>query len=259
MMPFATGRPAAALAAAFVTIAALPASAATVGLPILKTAPGTLTFVNEFGPDLLPSNLFTMSFTGSIASAQGASDLVGATLGFSMLVSDYGGFYFEMAPSDFFTIAGENIVQLGASEDIIPATFPLAGDVDNGDGTWTFTYQAPFSGFGPQIGNYPEVLLQFSWTGGYPMKNGYLYGPCADAYGCVGGEWSDELIAFDPSNPLWLWDDFVYVEGKINNAVITLSTVGGTPPAPVPLPAAGWLLGAALVGLGAARRRQQTA
>lgn len=250
-------RMAAALTAAIAGFAALPAAAATVGLPILTSAPGTLSFVNEFGPELLPTNLFTMSFNGTIASAQGAPELAGATLSFSMFVSDYGGFYIEDAPGNHFTIGGENIMLLGASHDVIPAFFPIASEVDNGDGTWTYTYHAPFNGFGPKTGDYPDVALQFSWTGGYPSKDGYLYGPCAEAYGCAGGDWSNTPLDFDPENPLYLWEHFVYVEGSITDAVITLATVGGPAPEipPVPLPAAGWLLGAAVFGLGVARRR----
>lgn len=262
------------------TVSALPAAAITIapnlpiGYPTLATAPGTLTFTTHY-QHAESVEFLTVSFEGTIDEAWGAGLLVWDTIRFNLPMQRLnqlefnwnnpvgGPFYFEIGGKDYlqyphyFPYPDQLPYRL---QEAIRLDLPVVsnGNPPNGSFEFTYEYDMPFDGFGPAKRMDPAVALQFGWLGPIPMQEAYIYGPCPEdvSYSCGVGEFHKEMIDFDPDNPLWLWDRLSVIGGSIDT-VVTFATVNGSEePALVPLPAAGWLLGAALLGLGIGRRRR---
>jgi hypothetical protein len=115
-----------------------------------------------------------------------------------------------------------------------------------------YTYLAPFTGFGPYDGVFPERDLLMSFSGAIPTRTAYLYCRVADPSIC---DFSNLPGVTDiGGKPVFVEETFVYPEGTLTNATVTFSTIDGRV-APIPLPATGVLLGLAIAGLAIARRR----
>lgn len=239
------------IVAACATISALslPAAAATTGAPTFTTETGTLSFLNnfQFGS---PSDLITLSYTGTIASSIGAPDLVGQTLSYSITYSETSGDAFDGA----FTVGGVNIFAFPNTDDSVIILPSIADFTDEADGSFTFDYAGAFAPFGPRNADFPEIELHVDTTilSGSTIKEFFLF--------CEGASFSDCAQSFDGTadglgftNPVLL-ENYLYTEGQAIGS-LTFSTVGGTPIAAVPLPASSLLLLAGLTGLGLARRR----
>jgi hypothetical protein len=223
------------------------AEATTLGLPIFKTAPTTVQVTNEFGPVLLPTDSYTLSFTSTIASAQGAPELVGQSISFSAFFVN--GFDPGTVSSSLF-IGGVDL-HLDAMSFLI--TPPVATDVfDPGTGLSTFTYSGIFAGFGPRTAAFPDIMLDFVLSAAIPTRQGFLYCQTAAPGTC---EFSN-IAGLTEINgqAVTVMDSFNYPEGTISNAVATFSTVDGRPIPTTPLPAGGLLLLGAMASLGAFAR-----
>lgn len=240
--------------AAGLSVLAAPALAATFGLPIFTTAPGSVFIVNEFGPDLMPTPSYTLSFTGTIGSAQGAPELVGQTIDFSWF---FDGGYNPGTVGSALRIAGTDILNDALANDHQFLAYPPLDreeDFDPVSGLATFFYSAPSQGFGPNRALFPEVLMEFSVSAPLPTRTGYRY--CSADFSLC--EFS-QLAGLTEIGGLPVTVDtiFNYPEGRLDGATLTFWTVNGRDPAPVPLPAAGGVLALALVALaGVARRRR---
>ncbi len=230
------------------------ATAATLGMPIFTTAPSTVYVTNEFGPNLMPTPSYTVHTSTTIASAQGAPDLVGQTLDFTYF-QDLG--FSPPFASYQLRIAGIDImVGPTVPEGYMDVILPYVETYDPISGDTTFTYQGVFSGWGSKLGD-PFQVLAFTLSAALPTLDGYQY--CnADFSFC---EFSNTPGLTDISGvPVTLNDSYLgYPEGQLRNATLTFSTLGGRQVAPVPLPAGGLLLAAALAGLGWRARRRTLA
>lgn len=230
----------------FASVAALtvvlPGAALAVphGLPILQTAPSTISIVNEFFFNL-PSPFYTISLNSTIASAQGAPDLVGETISLTYFSGGVG----ASVPYSF-RIRGTELMAGPVSE-----TSFLIGPAYTEITPNTFVYDDPFSGFGPRTAPFPEIELSFAVNGPLPTKTAYLYCTPPANTDCELSEMPG-LTSID-GRPVAVQDTFVYPEGQIADGTVTFWTVDGRP-AVIPLPATLPLLAAALGGLVALRR-----
>jgi hypothetical protein len=229
------------------------AQAVTLGEPVLTTEPGTLTFVNQFGPDLLPTASFTMTYTGLIATAQGAAALAGRSISFTWFFADgfNDGSILTQLIIDGIDLLAENTGTDPYRIGIFP---PLETVTATPDPTvFTYDYAAPFAGFGPRTGPFDRVELLLTLGAPVPMKEGYLYctlGLPADcSFSDIAGltELNGQPVALDQT--------LTYPEGTLFRSTLGFSTVLDDQPTPIPVPAGGALLALALGGLAAVGRR----
>ena len=149
------------------------AQATTLGLPILTTEPGTIFFVNQFDGQT-PTDSFTMTYTGVIATAEGAAELVGKSIFFQWFFD--GGFddgtVFSQLIIDGYDLTVEKDVFDQFRMFILP---PIDTDTPVTPTTSLFTYLAPFNGYGPFEGEFPNRELLMEFSGAIPTKTGYFY------------------------------------------------------------------------------------
>lgn len=243
-------------AAALFGLAALPVQAATVGLPIFTTAPATMSFTNEFIFNR-PSPFYTLNYSSTIATAQGAPELVGQALDFTWF---YGEGFIVTPVTPSLTIGGFDLT-LNAIDEvsrfrIVP---PVASEVPAGNLN-TFTFAAPFQGFGPVTSAGPDILLQFTVNQPIPTLTGYLYCDAPTENAASFCEFSGTFGLTEIGGiAVQLVETIDYPEGFSQNATLTFGTEGGRAPAPVPLPAGAPLLFGALALLAAVRRGRSQA
>lgn len=239
------------LAAATLLGLASSTQATVLGLPIFTVEPAIISVTNEFGPDLLPTPSYTLSFNGTIATAEGAPELVGQPINFDWF---YEGGFSTGSSSPSLQIGGTEILTdplLFDNQFLI--TPPYSSVFDPVTGLDTFTYTGIFAGFGPVIGTFPDLVIEFSINMPIPTREGYLY--CT--LGQADCEFSNSTSVTEIGGvPASLFETYVYPEGRISGATVTFSTVNGRPIAPVPLPAGGLLLMTGIFGLALAARRK---
>lgn len=237
------------------TLAGTGAEASPVGTPLFTTAPATIFITNEFGTDLFPTDSFSVSVTTTIGSADGAPNLVGETLVFHYFI-DNG---FAVSPTASLVIDG---VETMFDPLLFDGQFLFGPPVDTavfdpGTGNDIFTYDAPFDDFGPRTDIFPEILFEFLINDPLPTRTGFEY---VTAGGDIIFDNTPGITSFgsSPDDAVVSSTEITYTEGTISGGTITFFTVGGPPPATVPLPAGLWLM---LGGLGTAgllaRRRSR--
>jgi hypothetical protein len=220
------------------------AEAITVGLPIFTTAPGSINVVNEFVFNR-PSPFYTLSYTGTIASADGAPELVGQPISFSFSTVR------DDAP---ISIGGVNLTPFpgnGGPGDTLLISLPIDSQCD-ASGNCTDTFSGIFTGFNP-VPAFTDIQLLFTLSALLPTKTGYFF--CLDSNPSDCTQVTDPTLTQLGGQPGFIMAEN-YIEGQLRNATITFSTVDGRPVSPVPLPATAWLLMAGLAGLGGMARRK---
>jgi hypothetical protein len=228
------------------------ANATSVGLPSFMTAPTNISITNQFDVFGLPTSSYTLSFTSTIASAQGADALVGKPIHFSFY-DEFGYDDGTQAENDL-TIGGIDLQMQYLAPRQIMISPPVASETDDpATGLLIFDYDGIFAGFGPRISLYDTISLVFTLPAGLPTKTGFLYCEANSSfceYSNIAGltEIRGHLVSVDQT--------FTYPEGEMRNAAVTFATVQDRKFSPVPLPAGGWLFAAALSLLGFATRRK---
>jgi hypothetical protein len=218
------------------------AAAATLGLPTFTTAPSTISIVNEFGGNL-PTGSYTLSLNSIIATADGAPELVGQAIDFSWF---YNGGFTGGFGSPSLQIGGVNLLRdpLSSLDQLLIGP-PIASDVfDPVSNLSTFEYSGIFTGFGPRISTFPEIVLQFVLNAPIPTLDGYLY--CNTSNTNCSFSNTPGLSQINGEAVMVSQSFLGYPEGRITNATMTFSTVDGRTISPVPLPATGLLMLAAL-------------
>jgi hypothetical protein len=247
----------------FLTMSASCASALTLGLPIFTTTPGDIHLLNQF-QDSVPSSEYTLSLLSTIASAQGAPGLVGKTINFEITIESISGFSRDARLSidgvDLNAFAGA----FGRG-DTVSLSLPISSSVyDPATDKTTDSFAGIFSSFGPVtygVGSYSDVFLQYVLsTTVLPQTVVYEY--CQTAHPSICELSKDPNLTEIGGEPVDLGLEFSGPEGTLRGATMTFSTVNGRPvPSPVPLPAGGLLLAAALsaLGLGSAFHKKRVA
>jgi hypothetical protein len=226
------------------------ASATTLGMPIFNTAPSTIFITNQFD-GTLPTPSYTLSLHSTIATAEGAPELVGQNIDFTWF---FDGGFDDGTIFSSLNIGGTEILVdplLRAYE--LSVGFPyIELSFDPGTGLADWAYPGIFAGFGPRTGIFPEVTLSWALDAILPTREGYLY--CATAGGYC--EYSEIAGLTEIAGlPAYVEQSFIFPEGRIDDATVTFSTVDGRQIAPVPLPAGGILFASVLAGLGWRARR----
>jgi hypothetical protein len=218
------------------------------------TSPAAISVVNEFGPDLFPTDSYTISVNTTIGSAVGAPNLVGQSLSFSYFIEN--GFNPGVVSS--LKIGGTEVLfdpLLNDGEFLL--TPPIASSsFDLVSGKNIFGYTAPFQDFGPRLGDFPDILMDFVLDKPLPTKTGFEYCTLLECeFSTVAG-----LTAIG-GDAVVSTTDIVYTEGTISEGTLTFSAVGGiakpSTTAPVPVPAAGPLMLAGLLASGVMLRRRR--
>jgi hypothetical protein len=221
------------------------AEAITVGLPIFTTTPGTINVVNEFVLNR-PGPFYTLSYSGgTIASAEGAPELVGQPISFSFSTDR------EQAP---ISIGGVDLAPFpgnGSRNNTLLIRLPIDSQCD-ASGNCTDTFSGIFTGFNP-VPAFIDIQLLFTLSALLPTTTGYFF--CLDSNPSDCTQVSDPTLTQLGGQPGFIMAEN-YIEGQLRNATITFSTVDGRPVSPVPLPATAWLLMAGLAGLGGMARRK---
>lgn len=238
-----------AAAAVCAGLAATPLKADTVGLPFL-TIDGASGSILDYFMFNIPSGVTQVALNGTVSEGQSAPLTVGKAFSFNTSVNP-GGVTAEMTLGAT-TLSGFNIFPTNSSgvSDYDPfqdgpgdlnfrmAIFPpLTGDVDNGDGTYTFSYGGDFADWSGRVSTVPEfeVMLSLYLSGPLPLKTFQEFDEDGNFVG-----------------------DIDYVEGPLSIAYMTLGTIDGPPLVnPVPVPASLPLLLGGIAGLAALRRRRR--
>ncbi len=226
--------------------------AATLGLPIFTTTPSSVFVTNQFGGNV-PTPSYTLNLNSTIATADGAPELVGQTIAFSWF---FNGGFDDGTVTPSLVIGGISVLADPLDQaDRVLISPSIASDVfDPVTNLSTFQYSGIFAGFGPRVAAFPDIILQFALNAPIPTKEGYFYCDPNDPSDCQFSN-TPGLTEINGS-PVVVGQSFLgYPEGTITNAVITFSTVDGRAVAPVPLPASGLLLMGAAGLLAAASRR----
>jgi hypothetical protein len=237
-------------ALACLALAPTPSYALALGLPDF-TVTGTVGITNEFGPDNFPTPSYAVSMNGVVTSSSGAPALLGQTLNFHYFVD--GGA--NPGVSTFSFILGGNnlpVSPFSASEFVITPPY-TSSNFDPVTGNSQFDYSGIFAGFGPRIGQSPDINLVFSILGTLPTKDGFQY--CSLSFSFCEFSNTPGLTTLN-GEPVDLNQFTTYPEGVILGGQIRFQTVDGRASV-VPLPAAGLLLASGLAGLGVMRRRQK--
>jgi hypothetical protein len=155
-------------AAACLATAYTASEAVVVGLPIFTTAPGSVSVVNEFQSNY-PSSFYSLSYSGTIASAQGAPELVGQTISFHFST-------LELHAS--LTIGGVNVTPFSGFNAFNDESFDIRPPEDficDPSGNCTETYTGIFVGFNPVPVSGPSVDLLFTLSSLLPTRTGYFF------------------------------------------------------------------------------------
>lgn len=220
------------------------AQAASYGTPVFTTTPGTVSITNWFWAGL-PSDIYTISYSGAVATSLGAPELVGQPL---TLYYSNGGTTAEIGPMSL-EIGGTEIALDAGSDPFTMIVLPPYLEPEPG----TFTYPGIFAGFGPRSTPFPDFTLAFDLGAALPVKTGFLYCSADDSF-C---EFSDIAGLVEIGGiPVGVEYGIDYVEGVLGDTAISFATEGGAPLPPVPLPAAGLLLAGGIAALGTLRRRR---
>lgn len=223
---------------------------APVGQPLAVITPTGINSILDNFDFLAPSGAKSVTLNGTVTETYGWDNALGADFSFtsgaflSPTTLEIGGLSYSYDPSDPFVGYLQEIFGGGAYD-----FDPFSGD-GPGDMVFNFMifpgytetfldpeYQYEYSGileeFGPRIAPFPEFGLQLSV---------YLSGPLPTR-------------TFDPATIGAPGTPYDYIEGMLSVDYMTLGLIGGTPIAPVPLPAGLPLLAAALGALGLWRRK----
>jgi hypothetical protein len=232
----------------------------SLGLPIFTTAPADISIVNEFMSGV-PSEFYSFTLETTIASAPGTPEFVGQT--FSMrfsslpLLGPGGGGSFSIAglPGVLAEFGSPN----GAGEGRAFVNPPEEFACDPA-GNCIIQYVGLYNAFNTRARETPgsdslgSEILNYKLNFALPIATGYEY--------CFDSSVSDcffstvEGLIESGGRPVTENFAYSYVEGRVRNATITFSTVGGPTPSPVPIPAAGLLFAAALPTLALVKRRR---
>jgi hypothetical protein len=228
------------IAAATLKAICTTAQAVTVGLPIFTTAPGSINVVNEFTFNY-PSSDYSLNYTGTIASAEGAPGFVGQTISLNVNTSRL-----EVS----LEIGGTSFTSFGVNP--INVAPPVNIECDPSGNNCTETFTGIFSAFNPVSSSF-DIDLLYTISAALPRTTGYFF--CLDSNPTNCTQVSDPTITELGGEPGFVVTEN-YIEGQLRNATITFSTVDGRPVSSVPLPATAWLLMAGIAGLGGMARRK---
>jgi len=220
-----------------------------VGTPTFTTNIGTISYLNNFQFGA-PSDIITLSFSGTIASSIGAPGLVGQSISYSVTYSEFSGDAFDGS----FVIGGTDVYAFPSDANGVVISPPVDTFSDIGGGQFTFTFDPPYDGFGPRTADFPEIELatMLNYDGPVPTREYFLFCENGGVDCAVSPDGSPDGLGL--LNPI-LTENYSYTEGSVQGS-ITFSTVGGPPVSTVPLPAGGLLLLSALGAVGVARRKR---
>ena len=242
------------LTAIFACITATTLHASSLGTPLFTTAPADISVVNSFAfggqlgtTPFGPFRSYDVSVSTTIASTSGLPGLVGQTLEFTYGVENdvvAGGVY-------SLRIGGRELLidPLSKRGEFLFSP-PIATEENLGGDVRRYTYEAPFTGFGPREGMFPEFVMAFSINQGVPLRQGYE--SCNADVVC---EFSNAPLTEIAGKPVVNSINYFYPEGTVENGTITFFTPGGPPLEAIPLPASAFLLMGAIGLLGFARRQ----